>query len=417
MTSPRVSLRFWWMLGAVALIYFGSFAVFPRLFPFVGVNHYGVWFLDSFAILASNDALARGLDPYVPNALDYFNRPHVYSHWWLGLGKLGLTRADNFWLGSLLGLAFFFAVLARLRPRAPLEMLWYLAILCSSPLVLALERANNDLVVFVLLGPVVPCLLHANRWWRLVAVALIAMAAGLKFYPAIAGLLLLFGRDVREVRGRLVIAVAALGVVGVSLVPDLAQFSGLAPRAKGLMTFGSVHLLEAFGLSGRAATVLGLVAAAVVVAGFLRWQVLADWEFPADYRADWLTFLLGAALLTGCFFTGTNFGYRWVFAIWLAPLLWRLPRDARVPAAVRKFATVTAALLVWVLWADGLLSALLGRFSSTVSGATLFQWADGFFLIEQPLLWAFFAALLGWLSHFAFRAVKGLVKAPVETAS
>lgn len=414
MTSPRVSLRFWWMLGAVALIYFGSFAVFPRLFPFVGVNHYGVWFLDSFAILASNDAVARGLDPYVPNALDYFNRPHVYSHWWLGLGKLGLTRTDNFWLGSLLGLAFFVAVLARLRPRAPLEMLWYLAILCSSSFVLALERANNDLVVFVLLAPVVPCLLHVNRWWRLVAVALIAMAAGLKFYPAIAGLLLLFGRDVGEVRGRLVIAVAALGVVGVSLVPDLAQFSGLAPRAKGLMTFGSVHLLEAFGLSGRAATVLGLVAAAVVVAGFLRWRVFADWEFPEDYRADWLTFLLGAALLTGCFFTGTNFGYRWVFAIWLAPLLWRLPRDSRAPASVRKFATVTAALLVWALWADGLMSALLGRFAGTVSGTTLFQWADGFFLIEQPLLWAFFAALLGWLTHFTCVAVRALVKAAAE---
>jgi len=417
MTASLWSRRRWCTFVVISAVYFASFAFYPGLFLIVGVNHYGVWFLDSFAILASNDALARGLDPYGPNALDYFNRPHVYSHWWLGLGKLGLTRADNFWLGLSLVVAFLAAVAARLRPREPREVLWYWVVLCSSPVLLAVERANNDLVVFVLLAPVVPCLLHANRWVRLLPVALIAVAAGLKFYPGIAGLVLLAGSDVREVRGRLGIAVVALAVVGINLIPDLAQFSGLAPRANGLMTFGSVHLFEAVGAFGWRATALGLSTAMAIGGVFVRYRVFAGWEIAEADRADWLAFTLGAVLLAGCFFTGTNFGYRWVFALWLAPLLWRLPRDVRAPKSVRRLATLTGALLVWVLWADGIASAMLARFSGTVPAGTLMKWADIFFMLEQPLHWGFFATLLGWLTHFAFRAVKGLVKAPVETAS
>ena len=133
MTASLWSRRRWCTFVVIPAVYFASFAFYPGLFLIVGVNHYGVWFLDSFAILASNDALARGLDPYGPNALDYFNRPHVYSHWWLGLGKLGLTRADNFWLGLSLVVAFLATVAARLRPREPREVLWYWVVLCSSP--------------------------------------------------------------------------------------------------------------------------------------------------------------------------------------------------------------------------------------------------------------------------------------------
>jgi hypothetical protein len=168
-----------------------------------------------------------------------------------------------------------------------------------------------------------------------------------------------------------------------------------------------------FGLLGRPATVVGLLIGGVVVVCFLRWRVFVDWEFPEDYRADWLAFVLGAALLSGCFFTGTNFGYRWIFAIWLAPLLWRLPRDPRAPAQIRRLAAFTAALLIWGLWADGAASALLAHFGGTVATATLVRWADRFVLIEQPLLWLFFSALLGWLTHFTAGALRSLAKTPL----
>lgn len=401
------------MFLAAAVVYFGCFAFFPRKFFPLGVNHPSVWFLDSYAILASNDARALGHDVYAPNPLDYFSRPHVYSHWWLGLGKLGLTRADNGWIGLALGLAFFLAAVACLRPREPREVFWYLLVLCASSTLLAVDRANNDLVVFLLLAPVVPCLLAASRWLRFGAVLLIAVAAGLKFYPAAAALLLLVGADRREVRARLAVATLALAAVGWSIAPDLGRLGRMTPKAEGLMTFGAAKLVEPLGITGLWALGLCGGLAALIVLAFWRSAWFARWKIPADARADWLSFILGAALLTGCFFAGTNYAYRWVFTIWLAPMLWRLPRDQRIPAAVRRFATATAVLCMYALWADPLASGVLNRLVGRYPAETIVRWADHFLLAEQPVIWVFFACLLGFLTHFVRDELRHLIDRPL----
>ncbi len=395
--SPR---RLWWLLVVGAACYFTSFVFYPGLFLAVGTNHYGVWFLDSFAILASNDALALGRDPFAINHLDYFNRPHIYSHWWLHLRDLGLTRADNIRVGFVIVAGFFVTAVAGLRPRTPRELLWYLAVLCSSPILLAMNRANNDLVVFMLLAPVVPCLLSEHRAVRLVPVGLVAVAAGLKFYPALAGLILLAGASVREVRWRVGLAVLALVVVGYNVAPDLGRISGYLPKAEGLMTFGAANGFEAIGLSNRVAHGVALALGAIGVVAYGRAKIFSTWIIRAEDRAIWWSFVLGAVLVTGCFFAGTNYAYRWVFALWMAPLLWRLPLEATAPVAVRRFAGLTSVLLMVSLWADPLAGVVLTNLAGHVPGDVIMRSADRYFAFEQPLVWAFFICLLGFLTHF-----------------
>jgi hypothetical protein len=121
--------RLWWLMAGAVGAVLALFAAMPDRFRALGVNHLGPWFLDLYAILASNDALARGLDPYAHNPLDVFGRPHVYSHWWLSLGSVGLTRDDILWLGAALGTAFVGAALAWLRPRRLGEVVGALAVL------------------------------------------------------------------------------------------------------------------------------------------------------------------------------------------------------------------------------------------------------------------------------------------------
>lgn len=395
------------LLIGLAACYFVGLALYPRAFLFVGINHFDVWFLDSFALLASNDAVTRGLNPYALNPLDYFQRPHVYSPWWLHLRDLGLTRADNFRVGLVIIAAFSFAALWRLRPRSSGELGWMLAVLCASPVVLAVNRANNDLVIFALLAPVVPCVLSSHRSVRLIAVALLALGAGLKYYPAIGALVLLAGGDRRDVRMLVAVAVVALGLVAVGVGPTFVRMAPTLPKAEGLMTFGAVNLLEAFGLHGRIAMLGGLVAGGLVFSLFLRWRGFEGWEIAPENRAAWLSFILGAALLTGCFFTGTNYAYRWVFAIWLAPLLWQLLRDASAPARVRWLARLTAGLLLIALWADAGASAVAGYLTGRVPGPTVVRWAETFFTWEQPLTWTLFACLLAFLAHFTRESLRG----------
>ena len=412
--SPR---RLWWMFVALAGIIFVSLALAPQLLRVVGVNHYGVWFLDLSAILASNDALALGLDPYAPNPLDVFGRPHGYSHWWLALGRFGLTRADAPWLGFALCAAFFVAVIAHLRPRQPGEIAWSLAVLCSPPVLLALDRANNDLVIFVLLAPVVPCLLSPRPWLRLLAVPLIAFAAALKAYPAVAVLVLLAGHGPRDTRRLLFVAALMFLALLPDTAADFARYAGIVPETEGLMTMGARNLFVGLGLPLAAARLLGPVCGGVIIGAFLRAKLFAPWTpAPADRRA-WLSFVLGATLLTGCFFAGASFAYRWVFALWLAPLLWRLPRDSAAPVAVRRWATATAVLLVIALWADALASSLLGNFTAGMAPENVMRMADRFFYLEQPLTWAFFIGLLGFLTHFAREGVRCLFKAEPAAAS
>lgn len=388
-------------LAGFAVLWLGVFAFWPQAFFATGVNHLGLWFLDTYAILASNDAVARGLDPYVPNNLDVFHRPHVYSSWWLHLHSFGLTRAHVLWVGGALVAAFLVVALRFLRPRAPGEMVAQLAVLLSSPVLLALDRANNDLIVFVLLAAVVPCLTSRHAGWRFLAAVPIAVAAGLKYYPAVAGCLVLVGGDRREVWQRTAVTLALFGVVALSLAPDLGRLGGLVPKAEGLMTFGGSNLFEALGLTGRAALFSGLLLAGVIAAAFLRSRIFQGWKISPGEERAWLSFLLGALLLTGCFVTGTSYAYRWIFAIWMTPLLWALPRDPSAPRRVRQLAAVTAGLLIFVLWSDAVVSAFLSRFMTQIPPGDLVRLADKLFYFEQPIIWLFFACLIGFLSHFA----------------
>jgi hypothetical protein len=410
-SPPRKSSArtLWTLLALAAGCYFAIFAFYPALFWYAGINHYGVWFLDTFALLASNDAVTRGLNAYVANPLDYFGRPHVYSHWWLHLRDLGLTRADNFWVGLTLVGAFLVAALSRLRPAEPRQMLYYLAVLCSSPVLLAVNRANNDLVVFVLLTPLVSCLLDGRGVVRLAAPFLIAAAAALKYYPAAAGLVLLAAAPARELRGRVALAAGLFVLVGIGLKADLAAFAPLAPKPEGFLSFGSTAFFHALGWDGWAPKLLCVAGGAAAFGWFWRSRWFDGWEVPAGRRADWLHFVLGASLLAGCFFTSLNFSYRWIFAVWLAPFLWSLPTDSSAPARVRRLAALTRALLIAVLWIDAAACLVLNRFVDVVSVAELKRWAEIGFLLEQPVYWALFLCLLAFLARFTRQGVGDLL--------
>ena len=397
---PTGSRWLWWLLVVGAASYFSIFVFYPRWYLAVGTNHFGVWFLDNYAILASNDAVSIGRDPWVPNPLDPLNRQHVYSHWWLHLRDFGLTRADNLPVGFVIVAAFFVTAAARLRPREPRELLWSFAVLCSSPILLATNRANNDLVIFLVLAPIVPCLCSRRAWLRLVPVLLIAIAAGLKFYPAIAAPILLAGAAGRERRWRVMGAALVIGAVVLNVAPDYARIKNFLPKAEGLMTMGAANLFEAIGCGVGVAKLASLALGAVAAVAAARTKIFSGWVIAEEDRTEWWSFVLGALLLTGCFFAGTNFAYRWVFALWLAPLLWRLPRDERAPEPVRRLARWTGGLFLAVLWLDPGATIILTTLVGRVPGGMLMRAADRFFAWEQPVTWAFFGCLLAFLVRF-----------------
>lgn len=361
--------------------------LFPGLRWRLGLFDHGMWFLDSYAVLATSEAVQAGRDPFEPNPLDLMQRPHSYSSWWFGLGRLGLDREDNFLVGGAWVAGFAAAVLACLRPVAWRQVLVGAAVLLSPPVVLAVNRANNDLVVFLLLAAGGLALRSAAGWRIALFIGAVALATGLKFYPVIAASALLLVRP--AVRGGLS-ALAGGVVAGLVLAGVWSDFvQAVFPVPVRLHTFGAGILLQELGWSGVVplAGALLLTAGAAVLVHRRGWTV--SLAVDAGTLPERVLFAVGAVLLVGCFFAGVSYAYRLVFVILLLPLLWGRP--------VGRAAAITTGLVVTVLWLDGLYCLVANTVIGPMPREDLVHRQALWRLFSQPVVWAAMTLLAGSL--------------------
>lgn len=382
--SVLLSPRPLFITGTLLVLF--AWTLSPQARALFGLFDHGRWFLDSQAVLAASDAAQEGFDPTAPNPYDSFHRPHSYSDWWFGLGKLGLTRADNFLVGGIWVLFFLAAVFVTVRPRSRGEALWLVLLAGSPPVMLGIMRANNDLVVFTVLAVALVALRVERPWRSGLALASIALAVGLKFYPVAAGLVFLVSPSRRR---WLVIGTAAL-VLGVVLLTVRSQLMrGIFHLEPEIYTMGARTWLIDLGVLPRSVIVMSLAllgAAAWLVARRGWTSGLARQEGPLGER---LAMVMGAALLVFCFLSTVNFGYRWIYVLWLAPWLW----SQRQNAVVRRLVV----LLPVVLWQDGLLCLATSLWFPDLSPAQYDHIFLHWRLVTQPLVWLVMVLLAGWL--------------------
>lgn len=381
-----------WMAGVI----------WPRLLVTLGIYDYGRMYLDSYAILAALDAVRAGADPHGVNALDVLMRPHVYSDWWLELRWLGLTREHNFLVGTAWAGAFALAIWTTARPRNLPEALWLAALMVSPPVLLAVNRANNDLVILVLLAG---CGLVAAApvWWRAVAaVACLGLATGLKYFPAPAVLAFLW---VRPVRRSPAVLLAGLVVVGLALASVWPQVDrGRFHIASGIYTMGAPLWWRDLGWTDKAAALPSLLLI-VVPALALAWSGVTTGLAVRGQPRERLLAALGAIVLLGCFLAGVNYAYRWIFALWPAVWLWRQAADP-TPGRTRWVARLACGLLLFGLWLDGVLCVVVNLFFRDQVPA----WQNQLDLVwrqwTQPLHWMLMMLLAGWLVEGAVAALR-----------
>jgi hypothetical protein len=415
----------------IALVVAGLLAVAlgRRVFDTLGLPDYGHWFLDSYAILAANDAVTAGLNPYDSIPFDLLKRRHAYSTWWLSLRHVGLTRADNFLFGGVSVLGFLAIAIAGMRPRSAREAVFLATVMLSPPVLLAVNRANNDLILFALIGG---AMLLAHRTsapgrTTLLAVALV-IATGLKFYPAAAilGLALLDSSARRGLRVT-ILAFAAAGAVlwsertalarGAFVFPDsvyrfgspviwsgakLGQTSVLALSA-GLLAVVA-WLLARGGLTRGLRDQSGENAVRPEADGARTSRLAADGSGSGliTHEAERWQFTVGGLILLGCFVAGTSFAYRWVFALWLVPWLWQ--QSTGGPR--RGIARLALATVVVSLWQDGLFCAAIHLWFPTANPRIETVWR----YVTQPINWVLMALIAGWLLEAAMQTSRQLIR-------
>jgi hypothetical protein len=379
-----------WVGGFVLATWTACF-LFPRVWVMTGIGEANRPFIDLYGILAAVDAARAGVDPFVPNSFDPYHRPHVYTEWWLELGRLGLTRADTVWLGVALVAVVMLTALVMVRPRTRREGAGLVLLLISPAFLLTVNRANNDLVVFVLISAGLLCFRRENWEPRALGVLLFALSAVLKYYPLVTLVLLLEVRSRRGLLGSLVLYALVLALAWPGMEPGLKSAAKYIPQPDWLYAYGAPVLLRNFGLTGALGWLLpaGLITVWAAVGAWGK-RVEPRSESSPEGSAAEREFIVGAAMLAGLFFLGSSFVYKLVFAIWLLPWLWQQEAD---PCEAR-WRRVTWGLLLAVVWLEGLAAIGLNLVFGPESQALAQVLLKAALTVSQVLTWLWVACLL-----------------------
>jgi hypothetical protein len=358
----------------------------------LGVEPFSFPFLDTHAVLAAAECARQGIEVYLSNPCDALGRPHSYSPLWLVIVPGSLGTGATGWVGASLDLLFLLSLAAVLRPRTVREMFILGAAAVSPMTIYALERANNDLAVFVLVvcGAVV---FTAPRPFRLFSYGLFVAAGLLKYYPLV--LLILVARERR--REALVTAAAAgftLVLFGVALYPELRAALASIPAAASYFTdaFSARNLPFGFaeGLAGGVRGTLIAVSLLGVLSGLAVARTLRTVRLLERGQLDWAAgetqfLVIGGLLVGACFFAGQNVGYRGIFLLPVLSGLVCLHRSVR-DREVRRFCGQMIAAVIFVMWEECFRRAL-HAIIPPIPGEGLSARAEVFFWLGRELVW------------------------------
>lgn len=325
------------VIGIPALFLTATLVIRPvfatYLWGFFGVAPLYPRFADTRVITSGWDCARRGIDVLRSNPCDPWNRPMNYPRLWLLPGYLGLGSEATPYVAITLVTIFLISVFLLLGPVSARQALYYLLVMFSFPVMLLIERGNNDLLIFALLVGIAATLAWNDSLGPTNAAALVVLAAGLKLYP-VAAVHALFLR----LRGRLqllTLAVAAI-VAGYIFVirQDLVLIQASTPKPTfagyGLnvlihQVLDDVNQLFQVRTPDRVElAVRGVVLVMLVVLGLVLARRLPRERLDLQTRRGrfvGLLFSLGATVYILTFVLGNNYDYRLTFLLLTLPQL------------------------------------------------------------------------------------------------
>ncbi|MFM5929924.1 MAG: hypothetical protein ACKOPQ_03345 [Novosphingobium sp.] len=291
-----------------------------------GNKAYWFPFLDTDTVLSAVRCLRADVDAYVFNPCDPQLRVFTYSPLWMSLTVFPVTEAWVPWIGLSWVAAFLASLFLLPDARGRMASLALIAGTASSVSVYAMERGNNDLVIFVLVSLAAVILSREGRG-RQLGYAFVLMAGLLKYYP--------LGAMIAALRepARRFFAIAALSLAVTALAVfatwgDLVRVLRSIPIGQfytdmfGAKSVG-LTLVQLLGMPGwvdpamRAGLSLG--ALAIGLRTGLSQAFTAQLARLSPLERAFL--LIGALMTCLCYFSAQNIGYRAINLILVLPAL------------------------------------------------------------------------------------------------
>ena len=160
--------------------------IYPTILPMT-VNGVLNLFSDWSVTINANICLEKGYDVYLDNPCDPWNRKHIYGHILLYIPYV--KDFQNFYfiyLPLILNLAFLYSIIRFFNFENKIEYFCLFCITLSTPVILAIERANMDVAIFLLL------ILIVKNKNNLINHIVLVLTTLLKFYPISMAIIFLF---------------------------------------------------------------------------------------------------------------------------------------------------------------------------------------------------------------------------------
>jgi hypothetical protein len=367
-----------------------SWGIVPFQFPFLDISGW----------LAAWECARQGIDVISFDPCDLLYRGYGSSPLWLAAAGVPLGVANTTAVGWALDLLFIMSLSLLPPATRPLELSLVLVATMSTMVVFALERANADVLLFMLALSAV-FLAEGRLAARLLGYCVALLAALLKYYPIM--LLIMVFRE--RVTVFLVVVLIMAGSVAIFWTENHREIlRGLPTISSGRYDtdlFAAKNLPVLIGLMVEDATAPSRFAAAVgwVVTGGLygglagaalaicrrlsRFAELraAIAELPDGER---VLMVIGSAVIAGCFFAGQSTGYRGIFLLLVIPGLLALSRSG--VRELRALCLGSAIVIVLLMWGECLRQALDGGF--------------GFWLLRELGWWWSISVMLALVADF-----------------
>jgi hypothetical protein len=318
-----------------AVFFAGLYLFDKNLMKLQGIPVLSPSFLDLRSVASGMDAIRAGYDPLVKNPYDPLGRTLNYPRIWHLLANLNIKASDTVPLGIGIAVIFYLFVVTIIMPKINSRnaVLWVFLIL-SPAATLAIERGNNDLIVFILLCLALAGFKTNGKIMNYCSYMLILLTAFLKLFPIFA-----FWSLFKEKRKTFWIlsiffSIMFLLYIGYSYndlkLINSTTFKSIKSSYGNIVFFHYIqrYILDEM-LNMQPFPGTNLVAWVFT----LLFIVLTFWYFgkklnPALYsdRSYITSFRIGAAIFVGSFLLGNNFDYRFIFLLFTVPQLskWNL---------------------------------------------------------------------------------------------
>jgi Glycosyltransferase family 87 len=340
-----------WLLGGVD----------PR--PWLGVPPGPSLFFDTRNITAALECRRLGYDPLVENPCDPWGRPMFYPRIWLLLRWLGFDQSDTTALGVLIVVLFLISLCLLTGRISAGEGIVVAVVICSPAVMLALERANMDVVLFSVLVLAVLLWRRGTTVSRILSPFVVLLAATGKLYPV-------FGLPAYALlrHRRAALAAAACGLVFLIYVAVTLDYGAR------ILIGQLYHLVvgqdwQGASMAAQAIAAIPLLLLAVSVWLWFRRRLgPGAGEVSPAPTAELLAFYLGTLIYVGTFAVFKNYDYRLVYLLLTLPQLMQWVRQGRPDDPRRSLAGLGLAAVVLGLWI-GTLSQQLNLVDELVSWA------------------------------------------------